>query len=59
MMFRFILTEVALTLQEPIVQVVGTASGGVLTLSLVVVLWIAASSVEGIRSVLNRAYRTR
>lgn len=38
MMFRFMPTEVALTLQEPVVQVVGTASGGVLTLSLVVVL---------------------
>jgi membrane protein len=59
MMFRFMPTEVALTLQEPVVQVVGTASGGVLTLSLVVVLWIAASGVEGIRSALNRAYRTR
>lgn len=59
MMFRFMPTEVALTLQEPVVQVVETASGGVLTLSLVVVLWIAASGVEGIRSALNRAYRTR
>lgn len=59
MMFRFMPTEVALTLQEPVVQVVGTASGGVLTISLVVVLWIAASGVEGIRSALNRAYRTR
>tara|TARA_R110000868_G_scaffold2764_2_gene19138 strand:+ start:257 stop:1117 length:861 start_codon:yes stop_codon:yes gene_type:complete len=58
-MFRFMPTEVALTLQEPVVQVVGRASGGVLTLSLVVVLWIAASGVEGIRSALNRAYRTR
>ena len=38
MMFRFMPTEVALTLQEPVVQVVGTASGGVLPLSLVVVL---------------------
>jgi membrane protein len=46
-------------LQEPVVQVVGTASGGLLTLSLVVVLWIAASGVEGIRSALNRAYRAR
>ena len=59
MMFRFMPTEVALTLQEPVVQVVGTASGGVLTLSLVVVLWIAASGVEGIRTALNRAYRAR
>ena len=59
MMFRFMPTEVALTLQEPVVQVVGIASGGVLTLSLAVVLWIAASDVEGIRSVFNRAYRTR
>jgi uncharacterized BrkB/YihY/UPF0761 family membrane protein len=59
MMFRFMPTEVALTFQEPVVQVVGIASGGVLTLSLAVVLWIAASDVEGIRSVLNRAYRTR
>jgi len=59
MMFRFMPTEVALTLQEPVVQVVGKASGGVLTLSLLVVLWIAASGVEGIRSALNRAYRTR
>ena len=45
-MFRFMPTEVALTLQEPVVQVVGRASGGVLTLSLVVVLWIAASKVS-------------
>ena len=59
MMFRFMRTEVALTLQEPIVQFVGTASGGVLTLNLVVVVWIVASGVGGIRSVLNRAYRTR
>ena len=59
MMFRFMPTEVALTLQEPIVQFVGTASGGVLTLNLVVVVWIVASGVGGIRSVLNRAYRTR
>lgn len=58
-MFRFMPTEVALTLQEPVVQVVGRASGGVLTLSIVVVLWIAASGVEGIRTALNRAYRTR
>ena len=59
MMFRFMPTEVALTLQEPVVQVIETASGGVLTLSLVVVLWITASGVEGIRTALNRAYRTR
>lgn len=59
MMFRFMPTEVALTLQEPVVQVVGKASGGVLTLSLIVVLWITASGVEGIRTALNRAYRTR
>jgi membrane protein len=59
MMFRFMSTEVALILQEPVVQFVGTASGGVLTLNLVIVVWIAASGVEGIRSVLNRAYRTR
>lgn len=59
MMFRFMPTEVALTLQEPIVQVVGKASAGVLTLSLLVVLWITASGVEGIRTALNRAYRTR
>ena len=37
----------------------GRASGGVLTLSIIVVLWITASGVEGIRSALNRAYRTR
>lgn len=36
MMFRFMPSEAALTLQEPVVQVVGTASGVVLTLSLVV-----------------------
>ena len=59
MMFRFMPTEVALTLQQPVVQVVETASGGVLILSLVVVLWIAASGVEGIRTALNRAYRAR
>lgn len=59
MMFRFMPTEVALTLQEPVVQVVESASGGVLTLSLVVVLWITASGVEGIRTALNRPYRTR
>ena len=59
MMFRFMPTEVALTLQEPVVQVVGKASGGVLTLSIIVVLWITASGVEGIRTSLNRAYRTR
>lgn len=59
MMFRFMPTEVALTLQEPVVQVVGKASGGVLTLSLIVVLWITASGIEGIRTALNRAYRTR
>ena len=58
-MFRFMPTEVALTLHEPVVQVVGRASGGVLTLSLIVVLWITASGVEGIRTALNRAYRTR
>lgn len=59
MMFRFMPTEVALTLQEPVVQVVDKASGGVLTLSIIVVLWITASGVEGIRTSLNRAYRTR
>jgi membrane protein len=59
LMFRFMLAEVALTLQDPVVQVVGRASGGVLTLSIIVVLWITASGVEGIRSVLNREYRTR
>lgn len=58
-MFRFMPTEVALTLQEPVEQVVGRASGGVLTLSLIVVLWITASGMEGIRTALNRAYRTR
>lgn len=58
-MFRFMPTEVALTLQEPVVQVIGKASGGVLTVSIIVVLWITASGVEGIRSALNRAYRTR
>lgn len=59
LMFRFMPAEVALTLQEPVVQVVGRASGGVLTLSIIVVLWITSSGVEGIRSALNRAYRTR
>jgi membrane protein len=59
LMFRFMPAEVALTLQEPVVQVVGRASGGVLTLSIIVVLWITASGVEGTRSALNRAYRTR
>jgi membrane protein len=58
-MFRYMPTEVALTLQEPVEQVVGRASGGVLTLSLIVVLWITASGMEGIRTALNRAYRTR
>lgn len=59
MMFRFMPTEVALTLQEPAVQVIGKASGGVLTLSTIVVQWITASGIEGIRTSLNRANRTR
>jgi len=59
LMFRFMPAEVALTLEDPVVQVAGRASGGVLTLSIIVVLWITASGVEGTRSALNRAYRTR
>lgn len=57
-MFEFMPPEVAATLQDPVREVIGRASGGVLTLSIVVVLWISGSGVEGLRTALNRAYRT-
>jgi len=58
-MFEFMPSEVAFTLEAPIREVVGKASEGVLTISLLVVLWISGSGIEGVRTALNRAYRTR
>lgn len=58
-MFQFMPAEVALTLEAPVREVVGKASEGVLTISLIVVLWISGTGIEGVRTALNRAYRTR
>ena len=55
-MFQFIPPEVAFTLEVPVREVVGKASQGVLTISLLVVLWISGSGIEGVRTALNRAY---
>ncbi|MGB0631186.1 MAG: YihY/virulence factor BrkB family protein [Alphaproteobacteria bacterium] len=58
-MFEFMPPEVAFTLEAPVREVVGKASEGVLTVSLLVVLWISGTGIEGVRTALNRAYRTR
>lgn len=58
-MFELMPSEVAVTLQEPVQEVINRSSSGVLTISILVVLWIAGSGVEGFRSALNRAYRIR
>lgn len=54
----FMPRDVGITLEAPIRDVISRSSGDLLTISFVVVLWISGSGVEGIRSALNRAYRT-
>lgn len=58
-MFRVLPDEIVITLDGPVTQVVRRANPDLLTLSVGVVLWISASGVEGLRTALNRAYRTR
>ena len=58
-MFEVMPPEVAFTLEAPVQDVVGRASEGILTISLIVVLWISGTGVEGVRTALNRAFRTR
>ena len=58
-MFQFMPPEVVFMLEAPVREVVGKASQGVLTISLLVVLWISGSGIEGVRTALNRAFRTR
>lgn len=58
-MFDALPTDVAATLSEPVLQVIQHANPNLLTLSVVVVLWISASGLEGLRTALNRAYRAR
>jgi membrane protein len=59
LMFDAIPADVADTLRQPVGQVIAHANANLLTLSVVVVLWISGSGLEGLRTALNRAYRVR
>ncbi len=59
LMFDAMPADVAATLWNPVLQVIRHANANLLTLSVLVVLWISGSGLEGLRTALNRAYRVQ